>query len=186
MNLYFRFLKLLISLLRIKHKPPLEESVMTLRAWPMDCDYNMHMTNARYLSFMDLGRTHLIAQAGIMKQVFKKKWLPIVTSVEVSFLKEVKPFQRFYLHSRLIAWDEKFWYIEQEFKSEEKLHAVAMVRGLFIKDRKKIPFQDIVDLIDNSISAPDEPQTVTAWKALLAAKKIREENGINYFCLSAE
>ncbi len=175
MNLYFRFIKLLISLLGIKHKPPLEESVMTLRAWPMDCDYNMHVTNARYLSFMDLGRTHLIGQAGIFKQVFKKKWLPIATSVEISFFKEIKPFQKFYLHSRLIAWDEKYWYIEQQFKSDGKLHAVAMVRGLFVNGRKKIPFQDIIYLLDDSITAPDEPQTVIAWKTLLAAKKAEKK-----------
>jgi len=171
MNLYFRLLKQLLFLFLIKHKPPLEESVMKFRALPFDCDYNMHMTNARYLSFMDLGRTHLTKQAGILTQVYKKKWLPIATSVEISYFREIKPFQRFYLHSRLISWDEKYWYIRQEFNSGDRLHAVAMVRGLFVKGKKKIPFQEIVNLIDDSISAPLEPHTVTTWKALLDAKK---------------
>ena len=140
MNLYFRFINLLVSLFYIKQRPPMDESVMKFRAWPLDCDYNMHVTNARYLSFMDLGRTHLIGQAGMLKLVYKKKWLPIATSVEISFFREIQPFQRFYLHSRLVAWDEKYWYIRQEFKSGDKLHAVAMVRGLFVKGRDKIPF----------------------------------------------
>ncbi|KAA3614730.1 MAG: thioesterase [Calditrichaeota bacterium] len=172
MNLYFRFLKLVLSLFFIKKKHPLDESVMQFRAWPLDCDYNMHVTNARYLSFMDLGRSHLIGQAGLIKKIHQNKFLPIATSVEISYFKEIKPFQRFHLHSRMIFWDEKYWYIRQEFKSGEKLHAVAMVRGLFVKGREKIPFQKIVDLVDETISTPEEPKTVTAWKALLDAKKV--------------
>ena len=171
MNLYFRFIKLLISLFFIERKPPMDESVKSFRAWPFDCDYNLHMTNARYLSLMDLGRIHLTAQAGILKTVYGKKWLPVVTSAELSFFKEIKPFHKFSLHSRVIAWDEKYWYIAQQFKSGDKLHATAMVRGVFVKNRKIIPFQDIVNLIDEKILAPIEPKTVTAWKALLEAKK---------------
>ncbi len=150
----------------------MDESVMKFRVWPLDCDYNLHVTNARYLSFMDLGRTHLMGQAGMVKYIHRNKWLPIATSAEISFFKEIKPFQRFFLHSRVIAWDEKYWYIRQEFRSADKLHAVAMVRGLFVKNGKKIPFQELVNLIDDSISKPEEPQTVTAWKALLETKKV--------------
>ena len=175
MNLYFRFLKLLISLFFLKQKPLLDKSVMTFRAWPLDCDINLHLTNARYLSFMDLGRTHLIGQSGLIKKIHQKKYLPIATSVEISFFKEIKPFQKFQLHSRLIFWDEKYWYSEQQFKSGEKLHAVATVRGVFVKGREKIPFQKIVNLVDETISTPEEPQTVTAWKALLEAKKEIQE-----------
>lgn len=172
MNLYFRLLKMLVRFLFFsKYKHPLDTSIMPFRALPLDCDYNLHVTNARYLSFMDLGRSHLTKQAGILSAVYKRKWLPIATSVEISFFREIKPFQKFFLHSQLITWDEKYWYIRQDFKSADTLHATAMVRGVFINNRKKVPFQKVVDLLDSSIQAPEEPATVTAWKRLLEAKK---------------
>ena len=66
MNLYLRLFLLLFRLIGLPRKGLLEESRVAFRVLPNDCDVNLHMNNGRYLSFMDLGRVHLVAQVGLM------------------------------------------------------------------------------------------------------------------------
>jgi acyl-CoA thioesterase FadM len=171
MNLYIRLLRLLLKILFIKKQNALEPSVLTFRAWPHDCDLYLHMTNSRYSALMDLGRTHLIAQAGLIRKLIKKKFLLVPVSSELSYIREIKPFQKFQIHSQIIAWDETYWFVEQRFVCGETIHALAMVRGLVLKGREKIPFQKVVDLLDFEVEKPPMPSRVLAWKALLEEKK---------------
>ena len=62
MNLYFRIILVLIKSFFAKKISPLTSSTLSFRALPFDCDINLHLTNARYLSFMDLGRTYYVGQ----------------------------------------------------------------------------------------------------------------------------
>lgn len=66
MNLYLRRLWLLVQLPFVRRAGLLAPSRLTLRVWPTDCDLNFHMNNGRYLTFMDLGRVHLLAQMGLL------------------------------------------------------------------------------------------------------------------------
>ena len=67
MNLYLRLLFLLLGIWRLPPRGLLEASRAVFRVLPNDCDMNLHMNNGRYLSFMDLGRVHLMAQSGLLK-----------------------------------------------------------------------------------------------------------------------
>ena len=171
MNLYFRLIKLLFKILFIKKQYALDPSVLTFRAWPFDCDFYMHMTNSRYNAMMDLGRTHLIAQAGLIGKLLKNKFILIPVSIELSYVREIKPFQKFQIRSQLIAWDETYWFVEQKFVVNGVIHTVAMVRGVTLKNRKKIPFQKVVDLLGYKIEKPLTPTRVMAWETLLEEKK---------------
>lgn len=171
MNLYLRLLKLALQLIFGQKSMSLDTTVMTFRAWPHDCDFNMHMTNARYLAMMDLGRTQLLGKAGVLGAIIKKKWMPVANAIEITYIREIKPFQRFTLHSRLLAWDEKYWYIEQKFMRGEKLLALTMVRGLFLKGRRKVAFDEVAALLDTPPMRPEMPGRVTAWKNLLQEKR---------------
>ena len=171
MNLYLRLIRIIFKMLFAEKAHPLETSKLCFRAWPHDCDINLHMTNARYLALMDLGRTFLIGQMGLLSKIFKRKWLPVVSSIEISYFREIKPFQKFQVHTLLLDWDDKYWYIGQKFFYKETLLASAMVRGIFMKDRRKIAFPHVVELVDAHIKKPTTPDPVYAWKNLLEEKK---------------
>jgi len=149
---------------------------MNFRAWPHDCDLNLHMTNARYLAMMDLGRTQLLGKAGLLGKIIRHKWMPVANAIEISYIRQIRPFQKFTLHSRLLTWDEKYWYIEQKFMSGKKLLALTMVRGLFLKGQEKVPFDNVAQLLDTPPVKPDMPDRVYLWKELLIQKRKASEN----------
>lgn len=163
------FLRLVFLLLRLRWMPRvgfLDTVRLPLRALLTDIDFNLHMNNARYLGMMDLGRVQLMGQMGLLGELFRRKWTPVAQAVEIRYIRDIKPFARFELHSRLVGWDEKYWYIEQVFVSGTTVHAVALVRGLFLEGRTKIPSARLAEIAGADPVSPPLPDSVLRWREM--------------------
>ena len=171
MNLYFRLLWILLRS-RFTHKISLlEPSRMKYRVWPLDCDINLHLTNARYFALCDLSRIYYMGQVGVLFPLIKRKWLPVAQAQEVSYFKPINPFQQFEVLTRFIYWDDKYWYTEHHFLAAGKLCAVVQVRGVFVHNRKVLPFRDVLALVGEEAEVPDKPAMVEHWQRLIESKK---------------
>ncbi len=137
------FLKILVSSDKRSWN---EESVVNFRVYPFDCDINFHLTGSRYIGLADLGRIHLLGQIGILKDLLKRNWFPFASGIEITYIHPIKPFQKFKLRSKITSWDEKYWYAEHYFEVKNKIYAIALVRGVFVKNHKIVPIIDIVAL----------------------------------------
>jgi len=153
----------------------LDESRVTFRVLPNDCDVNLHMNNGRYLSFMDLGRVHLIAQVGLLGAVLKHRWHPLLAAAEINFIRPLKPLQKFELVSRVVAWDDKDFYMEQLFESRGVLCAHAFVKGLFLGREGRVSNAAVVALAGYAGPPPEMPEELRLWAELGSAKKQRAE-----------
>ena len=118
---------------------PLAEARITLRAWPLDLDTNLHLNNGRYLTLMDFGRYDQAIRTGLMKAILRNRWRPMLGGASIQFRREIRAFDRFDLATRLVAWDEKWFYMEQRFERDGKVCADALVRGVLKKGRQTIP-----------------------------------------------
>ena len=78
MNLYLRLLIVLFQLIGLRRTGLFAESRLSFRVLPNDCDVNFHMNNGRYLTFMDLGRLHMVAQIGLLGPVIRNRWMPVL------------------------------------------------------------------------------------------------------------
>lgn len=142
MNLYFRFIWLLIRHLFSAEKISILEPCRT-RFWvnPMDLDVNLHMNNGRYLSIMDLGRTDLMLKAGVFNTLFFNGYYPVVVSESIRFKKSLDPFQFFYIETQVEAWNAKDFYLRQSFIRKEKgqdvIVAEGYIKGRFLKRGRK-------------------------------------------------
>ena len=124
---------------------------------------------------MDLARTYMLAEMGILKRFLKLKWLPIVNAAEFTYIRDIKPFQQFEIQSRLVGWDQKYFYIEQRFISKKGLHAIAHVRGVFICKGKQVAVDELIKQAGYFGDAPAIPDEVLKWKAFLQLKKERNK-----------
>lgn len=146
MNLLFRLIWLFITASGRRRIGVTDESELVLRVLPTDLDINMHLTNARYLSMMDLGRTEFIIQAGMLKELMKRRWLPVVAVANLKFIKQINPFQRFKLITRIIGWDEKWFFMEQRFEVQGQLVALGVIKGLFRSRNGNVPTEELIKL----------------------------------------
>ncbi|HKA38489.1 MAG TPA: thioesterase family protein [Burkholderiales bacterium] len=171
MNLYLRLFLLLLKLIGLPRRGVFEESRVTFRVLPTDCDINLHMNNGRYLSFMDLGRLHLVAQMGLLRIIVRKRWRAALGAAEINFIRAIRPFQQFDLITRLVTWDDKWAYMEQRFEVGDVLCAHSFVKGLFLDGRGRVESSTVVAELGLTGAPPPMPRELEIWAELGSVKK---------------
>ena len=132
---------------------------LRFRALPRDCDTNLHLNNARYLSLMDLGRLSLVGRMGLGSSMLKQKWGAVVGAVELEFLSEIRMFAAFDLTTRIVGWDPKWFYMEQRFERAGKLAAVGRVQGLFRGRGRSVPTAEVIAEVGPWVTSPELPRS---------------------------
>lgn len=173
MNFYLRLFLLLFRIWRLPQRGLFDESRVAFRVLPNDCDINFHMNNGRYLTFMDLGRVHLMAQLGMIGAIIRNRWMPVLAAAEINFVRPLGPFRIFDLVTRVVTWDDKYIYMEQKFEHGGMLCAHAFVKGLFLGREGKISNSSIVAFLGYIDAPPPMPDELRLWAELGSAKKQR-------------
>jgi len=148
-----------------------EQAHLWFHIYRFDCDLNGHLTNSKYLAFMDLGRVSLIQQIGLLKIFYQRRSFPVLQSIDMTFIKEIRPGSRLLLKTKLLGLDEKYIYLEQRFLVNDRLHAIARVRGVFIGAKGKLSNDELLLLIKDKGEIPILPASIDVWKTYLADKK---------------
>ena len=141
-----------------------------MRVWPNDIDNNMHMNNARYLNMMDYGRTHLLARTRLLDRILRARWTPMVGAVWMTYRRSLPLFSAFSLASRLVCWDERWFYLEQTFTGKEGLVAVGWVKGILRGPQGILDPQPILAAIAPGVVSPPMPESIAAWNELTREK----------------
>ncbi|KAJ5902102.1 hypothetical protein N7495_002630 [Penicillium taxi] len=116
---------------------------ITSRTPLLETDYNLHKSNSTYFSDLDAARTALVTRiyspgVGLVSKELDQEFLvasqkegkkhipkrlPIIIvlgSVYCNFKREIKPFEKYEMHSRVISWDKKWLYILTAFMRPAK------------------------------------------------------------------
>ena len=131
MNLIFRMLWIwLISLRRERLPVGVAESRLRMITLPNDLDFNLHMTNGRFLTIADLSRIDLFLRTGLAKVMVKEKWAPIITEHTMSYKRSLNLFQKFDLVMQLTHWDERCFYMSHQFIVGDRIVAEGSSMGV--------------------------------------------------------
>jgi acyl-CoA thioesterase FadM len=153
--------------------PPMQilgEDVLRLRVWPNDIDLNMHMNNGRYLSVMDYARMRLLARTGLLEHIIRSRWQPLVGAVWVTYRHPLPLFSRFTLASRLMCWDERWFYIEQTFVNAKGQCAIGWVKGALRDEKGTLDPQAVIEGVAPGALSPEMPDALAAWNQLTREK----------------
>jgi acyl-CoA thioesterase FadM len=149
---------------------PLATDTLALRVLPQDIDFNLHLNNARFLSAMDYGRVHLLARAGMLKPALKARYAPVVGAVWITYRRSLPLWARYQLASRLVCWDERWFYMEQTFTGNGGLVAVGWVKGALLNKSFTVPPQQIIDLVHPGLQSPPLPESFLTLNSLTRDK----------------
>lgn len=164
MNLFFRLFHILLFSKFRSRVGVMDECATPFRVWPTDLDVLRHMNNGVYLSLQDLARTDYMIRAQAAGQFARQGWYPVVASETIRFRRSLKVFQKFYLHSRLITWDDKYLYLEHKFTRKGELIAIGMIRARFLsKKGGTVSPAELLKVIGTDMVAPPMPDYLQAW-----------------------
>lgn len=157
-------------LLPLRRLGVLEEDCVRMRVWPNDIDINLHLNNARYLSMMDYGRTHLLARTGLLDHIIRSRYAAMVGAVWMTYRRSLPLLAEFTLSSRLVCWDERWFYLEQTFTGREGLAAVGWVKGVLRDAGGNVAPQTVIEGVTPGVVSPAMPEAIATWNELTREK----------------
>lgn len=165
MRLRLRLLLLLLSSLWKKPKYGLDEFVLNLRVLPNDIDITK-ITNDRFLAVMDLGRMEVAFRTGLLKSMFKNKWVPLTTLETIRFRYPLKVFQKYQLRTRIVWWDDTTMYFKQVFERKGRVVATGYACATFLGSKGPIPPSEVIAATGQSATKPNEPEIVAKLRQI--------------------
>jgi len=170
MNLWFRLIRVVIASLLAPTMRWDEKIVQHFRCWPLDLDFNLHMTNSRYQALMDLGRMALIVRGGLGKLMRRDGLMPVIAGSMIRFRRPIAPFERVTLLTQVLCWDAKWMFIEHRIEHDGELKCQAIVKAAFVGKNGTVPPAELARSLGHQQISPPLPDWITQWQqAELAA-----------------
>jgi acyl-CoA thioesterase FadM len=176
MNLIFRFLWTILRawVKRARHGPVgiFDEVSYSFRCLPTDLDVNMHLTNSRYASFMDIARICMMVSNGAWPRIRAARLFPVLGSNAMRFRRAVGPFQRFNVTAQTVGWDHKFIYIQHKLLVNGDVAAVAIAKAAFIGPQGRVDTYDLIRIMGYDGPAVPTTDMIERHKALDEVLKV--------------
>lgn len=132
--------------------------------WPWDLDPWNELNNGRTLTLYDLGRIPMSIRIGMTRAMMKNGWGMTVAGSTVRYRRRIKMFNRFEIHSRVLGWDARFFYIEQAIWRQGEAMNHVMLRLAATDATGILPPEKLVAAMGYAGTAsPDLPDWVQAW-----------------------
>lgn len=166
MILLFRFLLTILKSAFRSRIGPLDPSIVRFTVLPHDCDLNIHLNAGRFLSFMDIARIELLGRMRVLRRIIRKGWRPVVGGVVIRYRRSVEPFERFTVHSRVVGWDDKWFYIEHTLNRRDgSLASTAYARTLLRRKGGTVAPRELIELMGvENTESPPLPSFVEQWR----------------------
>jgi len=140
---------------------PLGTASLKLRVRLTDLDYNLHMNNSRYLESMEMGRLDMMTRVGLIQAAAKNRLAPVIGALQIVYRHQLKPFQAYTVTTKVLGWDEKWIYVEQDMISPGRIHATAVIKAAFLDKGKTMLPRDVMALVGlQDLSPPVPPQYI--------------------------
>ena len=170
---FFRFL-IAHHIQKIQPNTPLLDWVITryrVRLW--DIDANLHMNNVKYLKYLEKGRVEHMIHTPWLQAMLQGGFKALIANTEISYVKELKPWQRFKVETRISGWDDKYVYIEQLFTYKRTVFTAAVIRMAMVatKSRKRVSPAQVLAEAFPDIQPPPVPPSALALNQLVAAQR---------------
>ncbi|XP_059820291.1 protein THEM6-like [Hypanus sabinus] len=170
------FIRMLLVLLVASFETPVkdilkEQSVRGIVLF-QDIDFLGHMNNARYLRECDFARLSLYIRNGLLHATRKLKANMVVGAATIRYRRSLHLFEQFRIRSRILCWDEKAFYIEQELIScrDDFVCATMLCRQNVLYSS---PDKLLQVLCKRKVECPDFPEEVQLWTKYNLASSAR-------------
>jgi YbgC/YbaW family acyl-CoA thioester hydrolase len=162
----YPFLKLTATLVTAKFRSKLnieEKSILKLRAGFTDIDMFMELNNARYFTYMELGRWDFSYRVGFVSLMKKNKWGIVIGGASVRYRRRIPFLSKFTLTTQLICHDGRWFYFLQEMHRKNKICFSALMKAGVTSKNGLVPASEVIKNMGVENWNPDIPKWVGAW-----------------------
>lgn len=143
----------------------LDTTCIRMQVWPNDLDLNLHVNNGRYLALADIARMHWFVRSGAVRVAHRERAVPIVGDAIAKFRRDLRLFDKFEIHTRMLGWDVRWGFMEHRFVRGGRVLGVVAIRGLFKGPNGPVEPQVFLDGLGVHHDSPPLPQWTNEWNS---------------------
>lgn len=169
----YLFRRLAVSLLiasRRSKLEPGEADVTHTMAMPWDMDMFMELNNGRTLSVYDVGRFALALRGGLLAALRRRRWGLTMAGSNAQYRRKVRMFDRLEIRSRVVARDDRFFYLEQTIHTSKGPSSNIVYRSAVTDRNGIVATDDVVAEMGYPDWRPAPPDWVAKWSEAEAAR----------------
>ena len=175
MNLYVRILITWIRSLLEPRMSTRADCSQWFRVWPHDLDLFGHMNNGRFLQIMDVARLRWLLRTGTIDVIKSEGWSVALGGNLTRFRKPLRLLARYRVDSRLLCWDDRWFYLEHSFcASDGQVLAIGMSRAAFRHKRRWVKTEEVMERVDPGVRSMTLPDHIVDW--------MQAEEGLYQYC----
>jgi YbgC/YbaW family acyl-CoA thioester hydrolase len=162
----YPFLKLATTIVKAKFSATLSlegESILNIRAGFTDVDMFLELNNARYFTYMELGRWDFSYRVGFVDLMKKHKWGVVVGGASVRFRRRIPLLHKFTLTTRLVCHDGRWFYFLQETYRDNKICSSALMKLGVTSKAGLVPATEVIKAADREDWNPGIPEWINSW-----------------------
>ncbi|MEM9744187.1 MAG: thioesterase family protein [Pseudomonadota bacterium] len=164
MNLYLRLLWALCSGVQRGSIPHDATALSSFRVLPHDLDLFGHMNNGRYLQIMDVARAEWMLRSGVFRCMREHQWTAVLGGNMTRFRRSLRLWQRYAVSSRLVCWDERWFYFEHRFVDHRgQALAIGVSRAGLRNARAWVPASDVAARVAPGAESAEMPGYLKRW-----------------------
>ncbi|MDG1842633.1 MAG: acyl-CoA thioesterase [Crocinitomicaceae bacterium] len=160
----YPYLRLARVLLSSKFKTKLnfysrDSDSIPMMVLPQDIDPFMELNNGRYVTLLDLGRYGYGSRVNINAFLKRQKWSLTITGTYNEYRYRLRLFQRFVLKTKIIGYDENWFYFFQKIERNGKTHMASVVKYAFTSKNGIVKPKEVVE----AMGEPYDPTQLPSW-----------------------
>jgi len=176
-----------------KPADPYSGSSLTFRVWPGDLDSWVYvlplfvqallmmlrpsrakdiwrrrpnMTHVQYANLAILGRISILYRN--FRQGMQEQVRGVIGGVTIIHLHGLRLFQKFELNTRVVGWDERWFYFQTDFEHQGMLMCTVLTRFLMSNWKGPMPTAELLEKIGVPAEPPPLPPEIKAMIEALA------------------
>ena len=158
----------LLRLIRVVVKSHFQEKLsfdteytdsVNLIVLPQDIDPFMELNNGRYVTLLDLGRFSLGAKVNMASFLKRNNWSLTIVGTYNEYRFRLKLFQRFTLKTKIIGYDEKWFYFFQKVERKGKTHMASVVKFAYTSKEGLVYPKEVISAMEMKY----DPNKLPLW-----------------------
>ncbi|XP_025835757.1 protein THEM6-like isoform X2 [Agrilus planipennis] len=127
----------------------------------------LHMNNARYVRELDFARFHFYDRTGLYKKIVDGKGTVVQSACSIRYRRPISIFTPFTVTTKIIDWDDRNIYIQQNFItiSDNFIRATVLSRQTVNGPNVQEIMESLID--EDSPFKPNPSLELKHWKACL-------------------
>lgn len=128
-----------------------------------DLDFMLHMNNARYLRECDFGRFLFWGRSHLLVALRKLKADITNRANNIRYRRSIEFLQPFRIHTKLLYWDERSFYLEQKIVRTSDNFICAINYTCQTITTTDVKPQQVLDELYGHVECPTAPPEIAAW-----------------------